>query len=194
VQPLVLSPKVWMCMPRLALASWPLRSHEMVVGADSDSCSKVMVPVTVESPRTTQTMAGASRDGLAIEQQTTWRYGSSRALRERRPRCSSTTQSPDAPMGCAQVGPMDIAVDEPPLGRATEVLEVWRGPSGCPDVWVEGDVKKPSQSSSIRHHTSCTRLLRRYRRAGKEDYVWRGNRVEIGVCSLPALTILAVFF
>ncbi len=55
MQPLVLSPKVWMCMPRLALASWPLRSQVTVVGAPSDSCSKVMVPVTLESPRTTAT-------------------------------------------------------------------------------------------------------------------------------------------
>jgi hypothetical protein len=55
VQPLVLSPKVWMCMPRWALASWPLMSQVTVVGADSESCSKVMVPVTLESPRTTAT-------------------------------------------------------------------------------------------------------------------------------------------
>ena len=55
MQPLVLSPKVWMCMPRLALASWPLRSQVTVVGAPSDSCSKVTVPETLESPRTTAT-------------------------------------------------------------------------------------------------------------------------------------------
>lgn len=45
-----------MCMPRSALASLPLMFHEMVVGADSDSCSKVTVPLTVESPRTTATV------------------------------------------------------------------------------------------------------------------------------------------
>lgn len=44
-----------MCMPRLALASWPVMSHEMVVGADSEACSKVTVPVILESPRTTAT-------------------------------------------------------------------------------------------------------------------------------------------
>ena len=55
MQPLVLSPNVWMCMPRLALASWPLRSQETVVGPPSDSCTKVTVPETLESPRTTAT-------------------------------------------------------------------------------------------------------------------------------------------
>lgn len=55
MQPLVLSPKVWMCMPRLALASLPVMSQVMVVGADSDSCSKTTEPVTLESPRTTAT-------------------------------------------------------------------------------------------------------------------------------------------
>ena len=55
MQPLVLSPKVWMCMPRLALGSWPVMSQVMVVGADSDSCTKVTVPETLESPRTTAT-------------------------------------------------------------------------------------------------------------------------------------------
>lgn len=55
MQPLVLSPKVWMCIPRLALASWPVMSHEMVVGSDSEACSKVTLPVILESPRTTQT-------------------------------------------------------------------------------------------------------------------------------------------
>lgn len=54
---MVLSPKVWMCMPRLALASLPLMSQVILVGADSDSCSKTMEPVTLESPRTTQTVA-----------------------------------------------------------------------------------------------------------------------------------------
>jgi hypothetical protein len=44
-----------MCMPRLALASWPEMSHVMVVAADSEVCSKVTVPVTLESPRTTAT-------------------------------------------------------------------------------------------------------------------------------------------
>jgi len=55
VHPFVLSPKAWMCMPLLALASWPLMSQDTVVGADSDACSKVTVPVTFESPRTTAT-------------------------------------------------------------------------------------------------------------------------------------------
>lgn len=56
MQPLVLSPKVWMCMPRLALASLPVMSQVMVVGADSEACSKVTVPETLESPRTTATV------------------------------------------------------------------------------------------------------------------------------------------
>lgn len=55
MQPLVLSPKVWMCMPRWALASWPLMSQEIVVGSDSEACSKVTVPLILASPRTTQT-------------------------------------------------------------------------------------------------------------------------------------------
>lgn len=55
MQPLVLSPKVWMCMPRWALASWPVMSQEMVVGSDSEACSKVTVPLILASPRTTQT-------------------------------------------------------------------------------------------------------------------------------------------
>jgi hypothetical protein len=55
VQPLVLSPKACTCMPRLALASLPLTSHEMVVSASSDACSKCTVPLTLESPRRTAT-------------------------------------------------------------------------------------------------------------------------------------------
>lgn len=55
VQPLVLSPKVWMWKPRFALESWPVRSHEMVVGSDSEACSNVTVPATLESPRRTAT-------------------------------------------------------------------------------------------------------------------------------------------
>lgn len=58
MQPLVLSPKVWMWKPRLALASLPVISQEMVVGADSDSCTRVTVPETLESPRTTATTGG----------------------------------------------------------------------------------------------------------------------------------------
>jgi hypothetical protein len=42
-------------MPRSALGSLPVISQEIVVGEDSDSCSKVTVPVTFESPRTTAT-------------------------------------------------------------------------------------------------------------------------------------------
>lgn len=56
MQPLVLSPKAWTCMPRLALASWPEMSQVMVVGACSFSCSKTTVPLTLASPRRTQTM------------------------------------------------------------------------------------------------------------------------------------------
>ena len=55
VQPLVLSPKAWMCMPRLALASLPVMSYEIVVSEPSDDCSKVTVPLTLESPRRTAT-------------------------------------------------------------------------------------------------------------------------------------------
>jgi len=56
VQPFVLSPKAWTCMPRSALASLPVRFQEMVVWPDSFSCSKVTVPLTLESPRTTATV------------------------------------------------------------------------------------------------------------------------------------------
>lgn len=55
VQPLVLSPNWWTCIPRRAFGSLPLMFHVIVVGADSDSCSKVTVPLTVESPRTVAT-------------------------------------------------------------------------------------------------------------------------------------------
>lgn len=76
MQPLVLSPKVWMWKPRLALASLPVISQEMVVGADSDSCTRVTVPETLESPRTTATAGQGtgisqlflhSRGGLGTE-------------------------------------------------------------------------------------------------------------------------------
>ena len=56
VQPLVLSPNWWTCMPRSALGSLPVISHVMVVGEDSEACSKVTVPVIFESPRTVATM------------------------------------------------------------------------------------------------------------------------------------------
>jgi hypothetical protein len=56
VHPFVLSPKAWTCMPRSALASLPVMFHEMVVWLDSFSCSKVTVPLTLESPRRTATV------------------------------------------------------------------------------------------------------------------------------------------
>lgn len=59
VQPLVLSPKAWTCMPRSALASWPVMFHETVVGELSFACSKVTVPLTLESPRRTATVVHA---------------------------------------------------------------------------------------------------------------------------------------
>lgn len=55
MQPLVLSPKVWMCMPRSALGSLPETFQEIWVSADSEACSKVTVPLTLESPRITAT-------------------------------------------------------------------------------------------------------------------------------------------
>ena len=55
MQPLVLSPNVWTCMPRLALGSLPVMLYVMVVGEDSEACSKVTVPVILESPRTVAT-------------------------------------------------------------------------------------------------------------------------------------------
>lgn len=42
-------------MPRSAFGSLPVISHVIVVGEDSDSCSKVTVPVIFESPRTVAT-------------------------------------------------------------------------------------------------------------------------------------------
>jgi len=45
-------------MPRWALASLPVMSHETVVDEFSSACSKVTVPLTVESPRTTATVDG----------------------------------------------------------------------------------------------------------------------------------------
>ena len=55
MQPLVLSPKAWTCMPRSALASWPVMFHETVVCEFSSACSKVTVPLMLESPRRTAT-------------------------------------------------------------------------------------------------------------------------------------------
>lgn len=55
VHPLVLSPNWWTCMPRSALASWPVMSQVIVVGLLSDDCSKVTWPLTFESPRRTAT-------------------------------------------------------------------------------------------------------------------------------------------
>ena len=46
-----------MWKPRFALASLPVKSQVTVVGADSEACSKVMVPATFESPRTVATVA-----------------------------------------------------------------------------------------------------------------------------------------
>jgi hypothetical protein len=42
-------------MPRSALESWPEMSQVMVVGEDSEVCSKVTWPVIFESPRMTAT-------------------------------------------------------------------------------------------------------------------------------------------
>jgi len=62
VQPLVLSPNWWTCMPRLAFGSLPLMSHVMVVGELSESCSKVTVPEIFESPRTVATVKEERHD------------------------------------------------------------------------------------------------------------------------------------
>lgn len=51
----MLSPNWWMWKARSALGSWPLMFHEMVVGEFSSGCSKVTVPVILESPRRTAT-------------------------------------------------------------------------------------------------------------------------------------------
>lgn len=69
VQPLVLSPNWWTCMPRLALASWPVMFHEMVVGEDSEACSKVTVPVIFESPRMNATTQGTRSSARARTKQ-----------------------------------------------------------------------------------------------------------------------------
>jgi hypothetical protein len=66
-----------MCMPRLALGSWPEISQVMVVGEDSDSCSKVTVPETLESPRTTATTRVIVNNGSAREPQ--WHAARSRS-------------------------------------------------------------------------------------------------------------------
>ena len=52
-------------MPRSALASLPVMSHEILVGEDSFSCSKVTVPLTLESPRRTATAGVMSAADLA---------------------------------------------------------------------------------------------------------------------------------
>ena len=43
-------------MPRSASESLPVMSYEMFVGEDSEDCSNVMVPETLESPRRTATV------------------------------------------------------------------------------------------------------------------------------------------
>lgn len=55
VQPLVLSPKVWMWKPLKALGSFPVISQEIIVGSASEACSKVTIPETFLSPLTTAT-------------------------------------------------------------------------------------------------------------------------------------------
>ena len=52
----MLSPNWWTWKPRLALGSLPLMLYWMVVGDDSEACSKVTVPLTLESPRRTATV------------------------------------------------------------------------------------------------------------------------------------------
>src|SRR6478735_10939912 len=55
VHPLVLSPNSWIWNALRLLASLPRMFQEMFVGELSSNCSKVMVPKTVESPRTVAT-------------------------------------------------------------------------------------------------------------------------------------------
>lgn len=90
-----------MWKPRLALASLPVMSQEMVVGADSDSCTRVTVPETLESPRTTATTGqGAdvselfthSRGGLGS------REGSEDDLQGKPPQRRSSSRVMDGPM------------------------------------------------------------------------------------------------
>jgi hypothetical protein len=54
-------------MPRSALGSLPVMFHVMVVGDDSDSCSKVTVPVIFESPRTVATTTEEQQVSLGQE-------------------------------------------------------------------------------------------------------------------------------
>lgn len=53
-------------MPRLALGSWPVMFHVMVVGADSSVCSKVTVPVIFESPRINATIGAHAISGRKL--------------------------------------------------------------------------------------------------------------------------------
>lgn len=81
MQPLVLSPKVWMCMPRWALGSWPVMSQEMVVGSDSEACSKVTVPLILASPRTTQTVCpSGEKVSDRVESNGGWLHASGRKI------------------------------------------------------------------------------------------------------------------
>lgn len=55
VQPFVLSPKAWTWNPLKAFGSQPVISQLIVVGSDSELCSKLTTPVTLESPLITAT-------------------------------------------------------------------------------------------------------------------------------------------
>lgn len=100
MQPLVLSPKVWMWKPRLALASLPVMSQEMVVGADSDSCTRVTVPETLESPRTTAT-AGKRTDVSELSRHSQGGLGSEEEPKgdlQAKPRRRSPSRMVDGPV------------------------------------------------------------------------------------------------
>ena len=57
-------------MPRSALASLPVISHVIVVGEDSEVCSKVTVPVIFESPRTVATTINEPQGQQVLEEGT----------------------------------------------------------------------------------------------------------------------------
>lgn len=60
VQPFVLSPNWWICIPRSADGSFPWILKVITVGACSEACSKCTVPLTEESPRRTATIGTVS--------------------------------------------------------------------------------------------------------------------------------------
>ena len=117
-------------MPRSALASWPVMSHEMVVGELSFSCSKVTVPLTLESPRRTATRQLCQRCDPPCSKLCS-PFGSTLEGMTRRVHGSGSSWPSRSPVAGRPLDQRADACSELRNTRRTGLTRYQHGPHGC---------------------------------------------------------------